>query len=189
MTTSAIQTKSGIIDAFKIAGDEGLQFWSDFTPDQFVAPIGAAWSPADNVRHLIKSTRPVIKALGTAKLTLRMVFGKASAPSRSYDQLHQDYLGVLAAGANAGDFAPSPVSPPTDPAAWQSELIGELRTAITEVSTATEGWDEADLDHYLLPHPALGKLTVREVLFFTLFHYQHHQANVTRRLGEQTTAM
>jgi len=184
-----ISSRSEIIDGFQLAGGEGLRFWSDFPPDQFAAPIGEAWSPADNVRHLIKSTRPVIKALGTSKMTLRMVFGKASALSRSSDQLHQDYLNLLAQGGNAGDYAPSPVAPPTDPRAWQAELVEELRNLIAELSTAIDGWDEADLDHYLLPHPLLGKLTVREVLFFTLFHYQHHQENVTRRLGDQTKAM
>jgi hypothetical protein len=35
-------------------------------------------------------------------------------------------------------------------------------------------WSEDDLDNHRLPHPLLGKLTVREMLFFTLYHIQHH---------------
>ena len=30
------------------------------------------------------------------------------------------------------------------------------------------------LDHYLLPHPLLGKITLREMLFFSAYHIQHH---------------
>ena len=40
--------------------------------------------------------------------------------------------------------------------------------------------DTADLDAVLLPHPLLGKLTVREMLFFTVYHVQHHRALVER---------
>jgi uncharacterized damage-inducible protein DinB len=39
------------------------------------------------------------------------------------------------------------------------------------------------LDRLRLPHPALGKLTVREMLFFTIYHNIHHVENVVRRLS------
>ncbi|MCB9182399.1 MAG: DinB family protein [Flavobacteriales bacterium] len=44
----------------------------------------------------------------------------------------------------------------------------------------TSRWSESDLERYLLPHPLLGKLTLREMLYFTLYHVQHHQALVQR---------
>jgi hypothetical protein len=34
-----------------------------------------------------------------------------------------------------------------------------------------------------MPHPLLGKLTVREMLLFTLYHNLHHVQNVARRKG------
>ncbi len=43
------------------------------------------------------------------------------------------------------------------------------------------GWSEAALDRYRLPHPLLGKLTVREMLFFTLYHNAHHLDQVAGR--------
>lgn len=178
-----ISSKPEIVNALKRAGNEGLQFWSDFPPEQFAAPIGTAWSPGDSVRHLVLSTKPLIKALGTPKMGLRFAFGKPDAPSRGYDELHQIYLDALGDGVDVGKFAPAPVTP-NDPVGWQAEVIGELRTAIAELTSSIDGWEEDDLENYLLPHPLLGKLTVREMLFFTLFHYQHHQDNVTRRLRE-----
>jgi hypothetical protein len=42
-------------------------------------------------------------------------------------------------------------------------------------------WSEADLDACRLPHPLLGRLTVREMLLFTQYHEVHHVANVERR--------
>jgi len=35
-------------------------------------------------------------------------------------------------------------------------------------------WKDEDLDHFLLPHPLLGKITLREMLYFTDFHILHH---------------
>ena len=34
--------------------------------------------------------------------------------------------------------------------------------------------DEEDLDNYILPHPLIGKTTIREMLYFTIYHVQHH---------------
>ncbi|MGH7601660.1 MAG: DinB family protein, partial [bacterium] len=45
-------------------------------------------------------------------------------------------------------------------------------------------WDENSLDKYLLPHPLMGKLTIREMLFFTLYHDVHHVNNVRKLLGQ-----
>ena len=37
-----------------------------------------------------------------------------------------------------------------------------------------ENWKESDLDKYVLPHPLLGKISLREMLYFTDFHILHH---------------
>jgi len=43
-------------------------------------------------------------------------------------------------------------------------------------------WSELQMDRIRLPHPVLGKLSVREMLFFTLYHNQHHLDAAKRRL-------
>lgn len=39
---------------------------------------------------------------------------------------------------------------------------------------AVGNWSEQELDRYVIPHPALGKLTILEMLHFTSAHTQHH---------------
>jgi len=41
------------------------------------------------------------------------------------------------------------------------------------------------LDKFMLPHPLLGKLAVREMLFFTMYHNLHHVNNVRRQRGHE----
>ncbi len=47
-----------------------------------------------------------------------------------------------------------------------------------------ERWSDAQLDRRCLPHPLLGKLSVREMLFFTLYHNLHHVQVAERRRRE-----
>jgi hypothetical protein len=170
--------------ALRDARGEGLDFWAGMAPERFAAPLDDAWSPADNVRHLIKSTVPITKALAMPGLALRGLFGLAEEPSRSYDAIRDAYHEVLAAGGNAGKFAPSEATPPEDLRAWQRDLVANLGACIADLEGAVEGWSEKDLDRYRLPHPLLGKLTLREMLLFTLYHYAHHRENVVRRTAE-----
>jgi hypothetical protein len=58
VTVAEPQSRDDILRALEHLRDEGLNFWRNFDPEQFVARLGDAWSPADNVRHLIKSTVP-----------------------------------------------------------------------------------------------------------------------------------
>ncbi|HYO63257.1 MAG TPA: DinB family protein [Pyrinomonadaceae bacterium] len=177
------QSREEILAALKSLSGGGLDFWAALEPGRFAAPFGAAWSPADNLRHLIKSTEAVTKALKMPGLALRSLFGTADAPSLSYDALRDKYRGLLAGGADAGRFAPDAADAPEDAAAWQRELVGRCREAVSGLEKAAARWNESDLDRYLLPHPLLGKLTLREMLFFTLYHYTHHRENVVRRLA------
>ncbi len=177
------RTKQDLVRAFGNLAARDLQFWIGIAPERFARGFGQAWSPADTVRHLTKSTLPVARALRIPKLALRVLFGKAEAPSRSYADLVGRYRTVLAAGGQAGRFAPSPMRPPADLPAWQHNLVYHCQSAVASLSGALDSWSDANLDRCHLPHPLLGKLTVREMLFFTLYHFEHHRTIIERRLA------
>jgi hypothetical protein len=42
------------------------------------------------------------------------------------------------------------------------------------------------LDHFIAPHPLLGKITLRELCYFTIYHTLHHQAIINERIQEMT---
>lgn len=158
-------------------------FWQRFEIHEFFAPIGRAWSPADNVRHLAKSTRPVASALRLPAIVVRAMFGGAERPSRDYPRLVADYRAALAAGGDAGRYAPRPLTGELEPSVERERILAAKRTADVELVARAGRWRERALDRAVLPHPLLGKLTVREMLFFTLYHGAHHVANVERRLA------
>lgn len=183
MIGSGPQTQQDLLRELANLRDRDLIFWIDIAPERFARPMGEAWSPADTVRHLIKSTVPVTRALKLPRLVLRILFGQSNGTSMSCSTLVERYRAVLAGGGKAGRFSPSPFRAPADLAGSQRDLISECQMGVSALARALEGWTERDLDHCRLPHPLLGKLTVREMLFFTIYHYEHHRAIVAKRLG------
>jgi len=66
----------------------------------------------------------------------------------------------------------------------QARILVKWQDKGTEMQAALGKWSDKALDNYLLPHPLLGKMTVREILFFTLYHNLHHVNDVQRLLNQ-----
>jgi hypothetical protein len=161
------------------------EFWGSFGVDEFFAPMGEAWSPADNVRHLIKSNRPVAKALGLPRAALLLRFGFALRPSRPYSKLRATYHEALASGLRAGDYSPKPLPASQQSGEERERILNRWAGSLSALGSAAQGWSEGSLDRLRLPHPGLGMLTVREMLFFTLYHNTHHVLGVAQRKQSQ----
>lgn len=162
---------------------ESVAYWDALDTDTFLAPIGDAWSPADNVRHLTKSMRAITQGLRLPRVVLLVAFGRPSAPSRSYASVREIYWARLARGASAGRFAPRPEVAPMQTDTARAQIMARHAAAVTSLCDAIGRWPESALDALRLPHPLLGRLTVREMLLFTLYHNRHHLENVQRRLA------
>ncbi|MEM7050170.1 MAG: DinB family protein [Acidobacteriota bacterium] len=160
------------------------QHFSDLPLETFFAPQGEFWSPEGHLRHLNKSVRAVGQGMAIPKLLLRLRFGASQGGSRPFEAVREQYLAALADGsAQAGSFAPSAHTPDLTPAAWKAQILGFWQKGSNELLHQLERWRDPALDRCLLPHPILGKLTVREMLFFTLYHNAHHARRVVERSG------
>lgn len=176
-------TKEDLLQAFDQQEADSVAYWNAFDTETFFRRIGSAWSPAETVRHLTKTTRPVVKALKMPRLLLRLLFGKATRASMTYDEFSARYLQALAEGGQAGRFAPSSQSL-DDRQTWRTAIMRDFTDVNAQLRSAIHRWPDTKLDRFQLPHPLLGKLTVREMLIFTLYHHRHHVAVVKRRLEE-----
>jgi hypothetical protein len=162
---------------------QGTAFLQTLGDAEFFAPQGTYWSPSEHVRHLRKSAAAVTSGLNAPRWFLTLRFGRAKAPSRTFTQIVEAYRAVLSAGATAGRFTPARESSPGDPAARRNEVLNAWAAATVGLQNAIRGWDEFALDRYVLPHPILGPLTVREMLHFTVYHTAHHLRRVAERSG------
>ncbi|WP_145979260.1 DinB family protein [Gemmatimonas phototrophica] len=187
LSDSARSSGSDIRTALHALHRESVAYWDALNTATFLAPIGTAWSPAENVRHLTKSMRAVTQGLQLPRVVLLVAFGRATAPSRPYAAVREVYRARLAQGASAGRFAPRPHAAPSNPEDARARTMAAHAAAVASLCDAVERWPERALDARRLPHPLLGRLTVREMLFFTLYHNRHHLENVQRRFASIQT--
>lgn len=170
-----ITTKNGLIHTLKDSNRRVIDWFRDIPGDRFFNRRGGVWSASDNVDHLIKAHKPIAKALKLPKITLRALFGKPEKESMTYEELCRIYREEIAKGAQAsGRYLPNQVHPDSSAETKKKELLEGSSNASAELVFAAEKWDEEELADYLLPHPILDKLTIREILFFTIYHNLRH---------------
>lgn len=181
LSTGAPQTRNEILARLQRLHDESKQFLDTLSDAEFFASQGEKWSPAEQVRHLTKSVRPVAQALHLPRLALALLFGLGRAASRSFAEIQALYQDKLKTGVTAGRFSPSAQPTPNDPRARRAEMMNHWQATQHNLQKAIASWSETALDRYRLPHPVLGKLTLREMLFFTLYHNAHHVRQIYAR--------
>lgn len=175
-----IQTIPQIEEGLATATNEFLQYCSSLSDEQFFHQPGEKWSPAQQVRHLIISANKTKLAFSLPKFIIRWYVGKPNRASRSYDELVAKYKLKLEQGGRASAaFIPKPILS----SYGKEKLLGQLKNSMDKLSGAIhKKWKEPQLDQYLAPHPLLGKITSRELGYFTIHHTYHHLESIQKML-------
>src|SRR6187455_3023806 len=145
----------------------------------FARPV-EKWSVAENMQHLIISTNMTTLAWRLPKFIVRWIGGKPNRDSRTYEELKEKYYKKLSEGGRAsGRFIPKPI----EVKYGKQKLLQNWNSATkTYISFLTARRTEADLDDYLAKHPLLGRVTLRELCYFTIFHTEHHLNSIHKIL-------
>lgn len=168
-------TKEQLFNMLKVSNQRVIDWFTVMSAENFFIGFKGVWSAAENVDHLIRAHKPIALALKLPKITLRVMFGKPDKASISYGELCQNYRDEIAKGAQAsGRYLPNQENHGSNSESKKRELLNQFSKASTDLVSAAERWNEQDLDDYLLPHPLLGKLTIREMIFFTIYHNLRH---------------
>jgi hypothetical protein len=99
-------------------------------------------------------------------------FGISFSGSERFETLKSNYHLKLSQGlapANGGGFVSENVE-----SISKEKFLENWNLIGSKFPSRIDPWSENSLDRFKLPHPLLGKLTVREMLFFTIFHNEHH---------------
>ena len=177
------KTREEIARGLEQLYQESVAFYATLSTPVFVAPQGTAWSPADHVRHLTKSMRALNRGLRLPRFVLRLRFGRAKHASRDYETVVQSYRKRLETfdGRN-NPFAPA-ASAGSDSEVFRQEVMRFHEIAVKDLIGHTLRYSERALDRQQAPHPLLGNMTLREMLFFMLYHNLHHVRLVAARVG------
>jgi hypothetical protein len=134
------------------------------------------WSPMMQLDHLIRSTRAVNRGLMVPKFLFPFITGKIKRNPYSYIEIVEKYSNKLAEGAKAtGGYIPKERKINDFP-----KLLIEMKREQKRMIENLNNWTETDLDKNVMPHPIIGKISVREMLFFTIYHIEHHAKSIQK---------
>jgi hypothetical protein len=172
-------TKTEIIALLTEKHKQFVNTFPAMSEREFSTPASNKWSPAQQLDHIIRSVSPVVTAFGLPGFILKWKFGKANRPSKTYDALVEKYHAKLAAGGKASaQFLPTAV-----PFQEREAAIAKVNALVQKLNQRIAYKSEETLDKLILPHPLLGKLTLREMLYFTAYHAEHHEKATKKNLA------
>lgn len=149
-----------------------------FTDGEYNKALSGKWDASQHADHLNKSLLPLILALRLPSFLCKLLFGKPNRQSITYDDLKAKYLEKI----NAGSKAVKPFIPSKYSYESKLRLIKKIKKNTDLLTSLLKRYTESQLDEILLPHPILGKITLREMLYFTVYHAEHHRNSLLKNL-------
>lgn len=143
----------------------------------FMFSINDKWTAGQQLFHIVLSVSPLTKIFLLPAFLIKIIFGKANRPSKDYESLIKKYLTKIEKGGKATRG----FIPPSVEFKNREKLSTKLLLLINKLKNQVDGFSEKQLDELILPHPLLGKLTLREMLMFTVYHVQHHHKMVLQQ--------
>lgn len=174
-----MNTKSTIISSLNDSVSQFNELILSLNQNEFETNFNDKWSAGQDLVHLIKLLRILNIAYTIPKPLLGLLYGANKKESRSFEHLRTLYKTALAGGAKSPAlYLPKPVLfHAKNDLIKKHEILNQL--FVSKFNKITE----SDLDKYQLPHPILGKVTLRELGAFTSFHTEHHFELLKSKLG------
>lgn len=155
-----------------------ISYLGILTNEEFLNSKNDKWTAGQQLEHIYLGVKPVRQVLSWPKFLLKLMWGQANRKSKSYEELVKKYLLKLESGGRATKrFIPKTVSIEKG-----QNLKVELKNEVEKLCSEIDKLTEDELDKYILPHPILRKLTIREMLYFTIYHVKHHEELIKRNL-------
>ena len=166
--------KSDIITHLQAAH---TSFWD--TASQVPNPtisINGKWSVAQNVQHINIGLSRIDAYLELPKSTIEAKFGLSNRNSKSQVIMTKVFGNAFENGVQSTESFLPEENLQTRIEILNSQGKQFLKALIENL----QNWSEEELEKYNCPHPFLGKITVREILYFTIYHVQHHHKSIKK---------
>ncbi len=165
-----MNSKEDIKETLTSIFDELTAYLKTVDDTTFKKSINGKWSIAQNTDHLTISNFITNLSLRVPKVVLKQLYATNNRANQNYDEVVWKYQRSLTGGAKAT----FPFQPKLSIVPVRFLVEKFWGNSCKELLKSLDTWTEEDLDTYLIPHPIIGKITVRELLYFTIYHVQHH---------------
>lgn len=174
-------TKHEILDRLETNHNQFTSYLDSLNESDFEYAFSEKWSAGQQLKHIVLSVKPLAQGFLLPRFLLKIIFGKANRPSKTYEGLVLRYDEKIKLGGRAS----AAFLPKTIHFSEKDKLYRTLRNYLKSIKNSLENYTEGDLDLMILPHPLLGKITVREMLYFTAHHVVHHEQLIKLYLSQK----
>ncbi len=140
--------------------------------DVWISGPRERWTTGQHFLHLENSLKMLNKALSVPKFILKYKFGTANRPSRSYKEVADRYEVKLSENLDrAKKFNQNLEIPDLKK---KASIVGSIHIQNKKLQYKTKRLKDKHLDTLIVPHPLMGKMTLREIIMWTAHHTEHH---------------
>jgi hypothetical protein len=130
------------------------------------------WTTSQHILHLVNSLQLLNNALSYPRFFLKYKFGLSNRPSRSYEEVVEKYQEKLEENKDKTiAFNENLKSPLLKD---RPRLLTRLQIQHKKLQYKTRKISDVNLDTLVIPHPLMGKMTVRELIMWAAYHTEHH---------------
>jgi hypothetical protein len=167
--------KNEIIEKLKATCASLIESIQNSTEEEFYLSKNGKWSAAQNFGHLTFSTKIMNRAFSAPKIALWYKFGRRfKGESRAYETI----VSIYEEANSKPRQQATGFEPRMKPDSTKAFEIQAFKKIHEELFQNLERWSESQINSYLVPHPLIGKLTIKEMLYFVDYHILHHQKAV-----------
>lgn len=130
------------------------------------------WSTSQHILHLADSLQLLNKALNYPSFFLKYKFGTCNRASRNYDAVAKRYQQKLIENQEKARVFNQKLKKPI--LKERKRLITRLQILQKKLQYKTVKISDKNIDTLVIPHPLMGKMTIREIIMWTAHHTEHH---------------
>ncbi len=164
--------KEDIVQALEEKHQTLLNWLENHDDDKWEVGPKDQWTAGQQALHLLQSISTLNNALTIPKFVLKFKFGKANRDVRDYQTVVNRYHERLKE-VNGATFGPSR-NMKIPKLKEKPYLLDRIQVENKKLQYKTNKWDDKQLDSYVLPHPLMGKMPIREIIMWTAYHVEHH---------------
>ena len=144
--------------------------------------LNEKWNCGQQLDHINRTVSVLSKGASAPKFMLKWKFGKSNRPSKTFEGVVHKYSKGIEDGFKAtGKFVPEYVT-----FSNRQDKVKKLTKMARGIEYKIGKYSEADMDTIILPHPAMGIMTMREIMYFTIHHVEDHLSQMKRNLAARS---
>lgn len=143
------------------------------------------WSVAHHVKHITSAISRIAQGLQNPELLPKREPATPSKDSETMSKAYTHALQITPLEKLQQLGSRVTLEEQTDLEVYKTQLISGFSKSIDTFNIALETFAEENLEALGMPHPLVGVISVREMLFFAVYHNAHHHSGIKKLLEQQ----